>query len=125
MKRTRNILLAEFLVVVALALGLAVLYECDVLCAGMLATNDALEFALATLMELVTLVSIPVALRMFKYLWLRAHLASWCADGCQCTAVLFVYVDHFRVHGHNPTAVHAVRVPVVGAMPLRSVNILR
>ena len=69
-------MLAEFLVVVALALGLAVLYECGVLCAGMWATSDTLEFALATLMELVTLVSIPVALRMFRFRPVRKALRS-------------------------------------------------
>lgn len=76
MKKTRNILMAEFISVIAIALLIVVLYECDVLGIGILATSDSLEFIFTTVMEIITLVSIPSALRMFRFGKVRRALSE-------------------------------------------------
>lgn len=76
MRRTRNILMAEFLSAIVIVVGMVVIYESDVVGVGVMATLDSLEFVLTTAMELVTLVAIPLALRMFKFSRVRKSLAT-------------------------------------------------
>lgn len=67
LKNVRNILLAEMIVPVIVALAVIVLYETEILLWGVYAENQSAEFAVLTLMELLTVCSIPLALRLFKF----------------------------------------------------------
>ena len=60
-KKLRNLLI----VTVAVPLLAAIVYECDVLPTGVFAGN-AQEFLAVIFMELLTIVMIPLALRLFK-----------------------------------------------------------
>ena len=61
-KKLRNLLI----VTVAVPLLAAIVYECDVLPTGVFAGNAQEEFLTVTFMELLTIVMIPLALRLFK-----------------------------------------------------------
>lgn len=61
-KKLRNLLI----VTVAVPLLTAIVYECDVVPAGVLAGNVQEEFLAVIFMELLTIVMIPLALRLFK-----------------------------------------------------------
>ena len=61
-KKLRNLLI----VTVAVALLAAIVYECDVLPTGVFAGNAQEEFLAVIFMELLTIVMIPLALRLFK-----------------------------------------------------------
>lgn len=61
-KKLRNLLI----VTVAVPLLAAIVYECDVLPTGVFAGNAQEEFLAVTFMELLTIVMIPLALRLFK-----------------------------------------------------------
>ena len=76
MKRTRNILLAEFVSSISLAVAIAVLYETGTLVPGALALEKDSEFVCAAIMELATLAAIPLALRMFSIRAVKAALAK-------------------------------------------------
>lgn len=58
----------QFWVMIIIPVIVAILYETDVLLAGDLAVagNESAEFIATIVMELLTLVSIPSALRLFK-----------------------------------------------------------
>ena len=61
-KKLRNLLI----VTVAVPLLAAIVYECDVLPTGVFAGNAQEEFLAVIFMELLTIVMIPLALRLFK-----------------------------------------------------------
>ena len=61
-KKLRNLLI----VTVTVPLLAAIVYECDVLPTGVFAGNAQEEFLTVTFMELLTIVMIPLALRLFK-----------------------------------------------------------
>ena len=61
-KKSRNLLI----VTVAVPLLAAIVYECDVLPTGVFAGNAQEEFLAVIFMELLTIVMIPLALRLFK-----------------------------------------------------------
>lgn len=66
MKKTFNILRTLFIASVGIAVVVAALYELDILPSGVLADRPQDEFLCTIAMELVTIVFIPIALRLFK-----------------------------------------------------------
>ena len=66
MKKTVNILRTLFIASVGIAVVVAALYELDILPSGILADRPQDEFLCTIAMELVTIVFIPIALRLFK-----------------------------------------------------------
>lgn len=60
---------------------LVVLFETDVLPSGLMATEKQTEFLLTTLMELLTLASVYLALRLFKFDKVHQELVTRKADG--------------------------------------------
>lgn len=66
MKKTVNILRTLFIASVGIAVVVAALYELDILPSGVLADRPQDEFLCTIAMELVTIVFIPTALRLFK-----------------------------------------------------------
>lgn len=77
MKRTHNILLATVCTAVAIALVMVVLFESDVLPCGMLEDGrGGSEFVILTFMELLTLCSVPVALRLMKFGYVAKSMTS-------------------------------------------------
>ena len=66
MKKTVNILRTLFIASVGIAVVVAALYELDMLPSGVLADRPQDEFLCTIAMELVTIVFIPIALRLFK-----------------------------------------------------------
>ena len=72
MKKTKNTLLVLLWTVLALSMLVVVLFETDVLVFGFYSSSsEQAEFLLTTMMELLTLVSIPVSLKLFK--WKQIH----------------------------------------------------
>ena len=72
MKKTKNTLLVLLWTVLALSMLVVVLFETDVLEFGFYSSSsEQAEFLLTTMMELLTLVSIPVSLKLFK--WKQIH----------------------------------------------------
>ena len=66
MNKTINLLRTVLIANVGLAVMVAALYELDILPSGMLAGRAQDEFLSTISMELLTIVLIPVALRLFK-----------------------------------------------------------
>lgn len=67
MKKIRNLLLTIFVGTLCLAVCIVVLFETDVLECGLLATEKQSEFLWTTLMELITLATAFLTLRLFKF----------------------------------------------------------
>lgn len=76
--------------IIVLALALAVLFEADVLTVGEMAVDRQVEFVVAALMELVTLATIPVALRMFKFGFVTRRLSVETSRSLFCFNLLRV-----------------------------------
>lgn len=77
MKQVKNILTAFLWTVVALVLVVVVLFETNVLEFGYYAgTGEQAEFLLTTMLELATLATIPLALKMFKFKRVHDDLVS-------------------------------------------------
>ena len=66
MKKTVNKLRTLFIASVGIAVVVVALYELDILPSGVLADRPQDEFLCTIAMELVTIVFIPIALRLFK-----------------------------------------------------------
>ena len=67
MKRTQSILTIEIAAFVVAALIVVVLFESNTLLEGGLADSKTNEFLVVTAMELLTLCTVPLALRLFKF----------------------------------------------------------
>lgn len=67
MKRTQSILTIEIAVFVVAALIVVGLFESNTLLEGSLADSKTNEFLVVTAMELLTLCTVPLALRLFKF----------------------------------------------------------
>jgi len=67
MKRTQSILTIEIATFVVAALIVVVLFESNTLLEGSLADSKTHEFLVVTAMELLTLCTVPLALRLFKF----------------------------------------------------------
>lgn len=68
--------MAFFLGLLAVALLMVVLYETDVLEAGVLADSKQTEFIATTTMEITTLAGVFLALRLFKFRAIHQNLVS-------------------------------------------------
>lgn len=66
---------------IGITVVLVVLFETDVLPSGLMATEKQTEFLLTTLMELLTLASVYMALRLFKFDKVHQELITRKADG--------------------------------------------
>ena len=66
---------------IGITVVLVVLFETDVLPSGLMATEKQTEFLLTTLMELLTLASVYMALRLFKFDKVHQVLVTRKADG--------------------------------------------
>lgn len=66
MKKTLNLLRSLFMATAGMAVVVAALYELDILPSGVLVDRPQDEFLWTIAMELVTIVLIPTALRLFK-----------------------------------------------------------
>lgn len=75
-KRTKNILLVEFLFPIILSLVLVVLFETHLLMDGSWEEYKTQEFVVQTVMEIITICSIPIALRLFKFRMVSCQLRS-------------------------------------------------
>lgn len=67
MRKTRNILVSEMYAYVIISLMIVVLHETETLLPGTLADDKSTEFLAVSLMELVTICTIPLALRLFRF----------------------------------------------------------
>lgn len=67
MEQFRKKLKTVFCVGVIVEVAIVILYETGLLMEGNFATNTTAEFLIATVMDLATIIVIPVALRMMKY----------------------------------------------------------
>ena len=76
MEKTQKILMAFFLGLLAAALLMVVLYETDILEAGVLADSKQTEFIATTTMEITTLAGVFLALRLFKFRAIHQNLMS-------------------------------------------------
>ncbi len=76
MESTRNVLLAEFVAMVTIAVLAVVLYESGVLAMGAWAHCSGAEFVLTVILELATLAVIPLALRLFKFKKVKKQIAA-------------------------------------------------
>ena len=66
LKQTYRVLMLNFVFMVTVTLLLVVLYECEILMPGDLEDDKLLVFYLQILMEMVTIVAIPLALKLFS-----------------------------------------------------------
>lgn len=76
MRNTRKALLALFWTAITLDVVLVALFENDVLPSGEWTCAERGEFAATTAMELLTLMSVPLALRLFRFRFVSGELAS-------------------------------------------------
>lgn len=76
MNNTIKKLKTIFFLELAVALLIVVLYESDVLPAGCFTQHSTSEFVLLTVMELLTVILIPLALRLFKFKKIATDLSE-------------------------------------------------
>lgn len=67
MKKVSKQLLFIFVLLITVALAIVVLYECGVMESGVLADSKQTEFVAMTVMELTSLLSAFLGLRLFKF----------------------------------------------------------
>ena len=77
MKQVKTTLTVLFWTALAIAVALAVVFETDCIIPGALAgLSGNSEFIVTTLMELLTLASVPLALKMFRFRRVHEDLVS-------------------------------------------------
>lgn len=76
LKQVQRILMTNFLFMVLVTLLLVVLYETEILEPTDLAGDEALVFVITVIMEFVTIVVIPMALKLFSLKSVRRKLVS-------------------------------------------------
>jgi hypothetical protein len=81
MKETSRKLMIPYIGSIILAAGMVVLYETQIILEGGLAGDVQGEFLTVTIMELLTICSIPLALRLFKFKAVRSIIERKKADG--------------------------------------------
>ena len=74
MQHTKNIFLSIMLAACVISLSIIIAFEFDVLPIGAYADHVRLGFYAAVVMELVTICTIPLALRLFKFRKVRKSL---------------------------------------------------
>lgn len=76
MMKMQKTLMAVYCSCIAAALLIVLAFEAGLLPDGVMADDKNAEFAVASAMELVTIVSIPVALRLLKFGFVRKRISS-------------------------------------------------
>ena len=79
-KQVQRILLTNFFFMVVVALLLVGLYEVEILAPTDMASDATLMFVILTMMELVTIVVIPVALKLFSLKAIHRKLVNQKGD---------------------------------------------
>lgn len=76
LKQTQKLLMYNFFFMLGVALLLVLLYECELVTSTELSSDAQFVFGLQVLMELVTIVAIPVALKLFSLKVIRKKLVK-------------------------------------------------
>lgn len=76
LKQVQRILMTNFFFMVMLTLFLVALYEMEWVAPTNLAGDATLVYVIMVIMELFTIVVIPVALKMFRFKWVHRKLVS-------------------------------------------------
>ena len=76
MKETQKILMTTFVASLGCALLLVVAGETNLLPTGILTEQKSAEFVVLSVMELLTICTIPLALRLFKFSAIRRRLTD-------------------------------------------------
>ena len=92
MKKTNKILQTLFYVSLAVSLVMVVLFESDTIIPGFRAAYGKDEFIVATVMELITICSIPVMLRTFKFGFVRRSVAAGGEDSLRRWSIMRMLV---------------------------------
>lgn len=74
MKKTQNILLTQYAVSIAATAIIVALFETRVLTEGMLAHDTTSGYITATVLEILTICSLPLALKLFRLRRVRTSL---------------------------------------------------
>lgn len=88
MKETSRKLMIPYIGSIVLAAVMVVLYETQTILEGALAGDVQGEFLAVTVMELLTICSIPVALRLFKFRQVRGIIERKKAKGLYLMALV-------------------------------------
>ncbi|MBQ9094079.1 MAG: hypothetical protein IJY03_08885 [Prevotella sp.] len=88
MKETSRKLMIPYIGSIVLAAVMVVLYETQTILEGALAGDVQGEFLAVTVMELLTICSIPVALRLFKFRKVRDIIERKKAEGLYLMALV-------------------------------------
>lgn len=75
-KQVQRILMTNFLFMLLVAFLLVVLYETEILTANDIAANQTMMFGILVVMELATIVVIPMALKLFSLKAIRRKLLA-------------------------------------------------
>ena len=67
MRDTRNVLMTLFWGIISVALAIVTIYETGILDVGVFASGKEDEFVVMSVMELLTIATIPLSLRLFKF----------------------------------------------------------
>ena len=76
LKQVQRILMTNFLVMLAIILLMVVLYETELLVPSSLADDVPLVYVVMVVMELFSIVSIPMALKLFSFKAIRRRLVE-------------------------------------------------
>lgn len=75
-KNVQRVLLAQFLIYTVLALLIVLLFEADIILPGIIASDQTMQYVLLMLMELLTVVCIPLALKLFSMKSVKRRLVA-------------------------------------------------
>lgn len=75
-KHVQRLLLAQFLIYIVLALLIVLLFEADIVLPGIIANDQTVQYVLLMLMELLTIASIPLALKLFSMKSVKRRLVA-------------------------------------------------
>ena len=84
-KHVQHVLLAQFLIYIALSLLIVLLFEADIILPGIIASDQTMQYVLLMLMELLTIACIPLALKFFSMKSVKKRLVA----GGNSTLLLF------------------------------------
>ncbi len=76
MNNSRKLLLVEFWMPLFICLCIIILFENDILLSGGWTENKVQEYYVAIAMELLTIILIPLSLRLFKFGFVKRQLSS-------------------------------------------------
>ena len=76
MKETRNLLMTLFCIPIGYVVAVAIVFETNIFESGLYADDKNVEFMMTAVMELVTLGTVFLALRLFKFNKVHAELVS-------------------------------------------------